>query len=195
MRIFEKQQIPKTKQKWQNTSRDLMALEARGEGRALWLKGQRRIKKDSPHLESDVWAGFQRQRMTRGIPGGKKNKTEQNYVWSSVSLGSSVCRLVWKEARTDEQQGLRRTDRQAGARAQRAGTRTECLVSQTHPRPGRPRLTSACGGPRERHTVLGQSAPARSTTLLHNNPERNFTQNKSLVNDFSLKKGLPNSHS
>lgn len=46
------------------------------------------------------------------------------------------------------------------------------------PGPGRPRLTSACGGPRARRKALGQSAPARSTTLLHNNPERNFTQNK-----------------
>ena len=61
------------------------------------------------------------------------------------------------------------------------------------PGDGHPLLTLACGGQRVRHTVLGQSVLAGSTTLLHNNPGRNFTPSKSPVSEQVLhfKKGLP----
>jgi len=122
-------------------------------------------------LTSDLWAAHQWQKMHRRIPGGRKTKTE-----------SKTARHVWASLCHPSERTL--------GRCGRAGTDEDAKVDWgqdwTHsffnvPWALCPWLTWACGGRRERHTVLGQSVPAGSTTSWHNNPERNFTPSISLV--------------
>ena len=153
----------------------MRALEIRREGWSLaeW----------TGENSSDLWAAHQWQKMHGRIPGGRKTKTEPK---TARHVCASLCH---PSERTPGRCGRAGTNEDAKADWGQDWTQSFFNV----PWALCPWLTWACGGRRERHTVLGQSVPAGSTTSWHNNPERNVTPSislGSLLNFFHLKKVL-----